>query len=948
MTVPQHQTSQQRRLLQTPLAFAISCALLPLVASPAWADDTANDTATIASLRAEIQRLQSELAQRKTAPTTPQTTAAQAPAPTSTASDDDDDDDTTATDSSQPQRIEVKAKKKKKQQLVLEKLKKTTQSVSIVSGDVLQQQQSTSITDVLRRVSNVNFNYGNSRTGSLTLRGITTSSTDTIDPSVGVVIDGVPIAYTPLANGATYVDVDTLAVQRGPQGIDGGKNYSVGAIVVNNKLPTFKPEAEASLTYGSWNTVNATAVLGGPVIDDLLAWRGSFTRQQSDGYAKNAYPDLQGRSGYGNTDVTYGRVQFLLTPTDRLSARLSLEDQPNGSSWINGYTVKDSQPLVFSDGQPIGTTTINAAPQNILNRGWFTSSPTTFSAAQYLNTPIDLDNNGAIITNTRGITGQIDYDGDHYHLTSITGYRSNWFSAANDEGTPFDVTKDGGYITTYHQLSQELRLKTGIDNVVDLTTGLYFLYTKNDSLSRTRYGSDAGAWYATGNGSVGNLQYGILANNANATLNASGDQLLTNSLNNLYKGTETFAKNISDAWYGTADWHLTPTTTFTTGLRLSEEKRDTSQSNLILDNGNGAALNPVAVNNAQLGGFASDANGNLLANSASQTTLANQLAQQYFGVGTYSGLSAAQKLQVANAKAVRAGQITGLYQLSTAQPFDNTINSWHLALSQKISDELTGYVAFTHGEKAGISQINGSTASGGTSALVAPESSNVYELGIRSNWLDQTLVVNADIFQDNIKNFQQTVSYLDPVLTALNGAPTYSSGPGNVGGVRVRGIELDAIYTGIKNLTLRAASSYNDAVYTHFPNSGLASELDPALYPTKFYDLSGSVLPNAPKLTATLGADYTQPLPDIGKVLHAGLNYRYTSRYNIDSALSTWGWVGGYGLLDANIGLGRPDGKFDISLTAKNLTDKYYHNVGWTSYTPSAPRWFGVTISGKY
>lgn len=936
-------SSDQPQYRFKPLTVAVCAALLQLTSSAAFADNAA----TVASLQAQIEQLKSQLAAAQHA-ASPQSAAQQPVAVESSAAASNTPDDKPELKESLDD-VVVTAKRKRKQQVALQKLKDTPRSVSVVSGEDLDQQQTTNMTDILRRVGNVNFNYGNPRTGSLTLRGITSGSNDTIDPSIGVVLDGVPIAYTPLANTAHFVDIDTIAVARGPQGTLGGKNANIGQITVKSKAPSFNNEASVSLTAGAWNTVNATAIAGGTVIDDLLAWRGTFLREQSNGYVKNSYPDLQGRTSYGNTDVTYGRLQFLLTPTENLSAKLILENQPIGGQFLNGLTIKNQQPLYYSDGVAIGPTTINAAPFNRLSRSWFAQSPQTYSPGQYFTTPVTLDNNGSIITSNKAITGEIDYKLGDYNFASITSYRSNWFSASNDEGTPFDITKDGGYITDYKQLSQELRLQTSIGKLVDLTTGLYFVKTDNDSLSRTRYGSDAGAWFATGNGKVDNGQYGSLANNSNAALNAPGNNLLRDSLNGVYKGTDTLANNKSSAWYGSADWHIAEPTTLTTGLRFGKEDRQTKVSNLVLDNGFGAALNPVAVNNVQLGGFASDkVSGELLAsNNAAQLALANSVAQRYYGT-SYAALSAAQKQQIANAKGLRAAQITGLYTQAVAEPFNDNIKSWNVSLSQKINEQLTTYATVQYGEKAGISQINGSSINGGTSVLVRPESTTSYELGLRTDLLEHTLTINADIFQSNIKNFQQTVSYLDPVLTAINNAPTYSSGPGNVGGVRIRGLEVDASYTGIKNLSLRFSGAYNNAIYTKFPNSGLASELDPALYPSGFYDVSGKTLANAPKLTGTIGADYTLPIADSNKVFHAAANWRYTSRYNVDAALSQYGWVGGYGLLDLNIGIGRADGKFSTSLIIKNATDKSYHNAGWVTYNTNPPRWFGINVTGKY
>jgi outer membrane receptor for ferrienterochelin and colicin len=58
----------------------------------------------------------------------------------------------------------------------LETLKEVPTSVSVVSGEELDRLEATDITQVLNRIGNVNFNYGNPHTGSLTLRGITIGS----------------------------------------------------------------------------------------------------------------------------------------------------------------------------------------------------------------------------------------------------------------------------------------------------------------------------------------------------------------------------------------------------------------------------------------------------------------------------------------------------------------------------------------------------------------------------------------------------------------------------------------------------------------------------------------------------------------------------------------------------------------------------------------------------
>lgn len=116
-------------------------------------------------------------------------------------------------------------------------LKDEPKSVSIVSGEELSKLSALNVTDILKRIGNVKWNYGNPKTGTLSIRGISAGSSEAIDPSLGVVVDGVPYAYVALASGADYVDIATVDVARGPQGSAGGKNTSMGTINIVTKQP---------------------------------------------------------------------------------------------------------------------------------------------------------------------------------------------------------------------------------------------------------------------------------------------------------------------------------------------------------------------------------------------------------------------------------------------------------------------------------------------------------------------------------------------------------------------------------------------------------------------------------------------------------------------------------------------------------------------------------------
>jgi iron complex outermembrane recepter protein len=820
---------------------------------------------------------------------------------------------------------------------ILEKVKDKPASISIVSGEELDRFQATNITEVLRRVGNVNFNYGNPRTGTLTLRGITTGSSDQIDPTVGVVIDGVSIAYTPLANGYIYTDIDTVDVTRGPQGTAGGKASNIGRVTFKTKEPTFYPVASVSQTFGEWKTSKTQAVVGGPIIDDLLAWRGSFVRDQQEGPFKEQFPDSEGRNSYQNTDRTFGRIQFLLTPSENFNAKLSYELQPKGSEFVNGNTVRHPEPTAYSDGVARPANLVDANYKKYVNRSWFNQSPTTWNpSSDFYRYMTNTDSNGSIITSSEGLTANLYLNALGHEFKSITGWRNHWFSASNDEGTPYDITKSGGYITDFKQLSQEFRFNSLKDenSLVDYQGGLLYLKTDNHSLgSRTRYGNDAGAFQAND----------TLYNSLNAS--AAGQALLKDSLNLAYRSQNTIVENKSIGVNAQADWHLSKPLTLTTGYAISVEDRSTTQGLFLLDPGVGGDLTTAFGNSATTTG---------IGGSAEAQAAANRLAARYFGAGaTFAGLTAPQQTLLRDAARVRNGtlQPNSLYAYSKAKPWEGVVQSGVVTLTDKINNQLSAYGSVQYGEKAGIAQVS----AGGVASLIDKERTTGLEFGVRTSLLDNQLLFNANVYLNDIKNFQTTVANVDPVATAVNVAggncsgadcQAYVSQVGNVPKVRAKGLEIDATYLGLEHFNFRLAAAYNDARYADDVYFAFPSEQNPGTLPAnqRFYNAKGDTLVQSPKFTSNLYAGYN--LPVFGNyVFHADANYKYFSSYNIST--SSYDKVDAYGLLDLGVGIGRRDGLFDANVLVKNAFDKEYNPYGFASYTPSLPRWIGVVFTSK-
>jgi outer membrane receptor protein involved in Fe transport len=849
----------------------------------------------------------------------------------------------------------------------IEKLQDVPLSISVVQGAELEKLGSYGIDDVAQRAANVSWNTGNQRTSSISIRGIgKVGQTEAQDPSVGVIVDGVSFAYNALTSSFDFVDIDTIEVTRGPQGTLLGKNASVGNLIFTTKRPSFTPTADFSLGFREGNGVVANAAIGGPVVDGLLAWRGTFSASRVEGDLKNQYNRDQ---TYTNTDRISGRVQFLLTPSKDFKARLALDLQPRAAETTNGRTLQRlDAPTTWANGQTITT----LSNQQRLARRWFKDDP-GYSVAEY-NSGLSNDAQRGLVTGSKGISAELNWQlaGGH-QLTSISAWKSYHFNAVNDEGTPFDIYRNaGGFWNDYRQASQELRIASAAGGFVDYQAGLYFIQVDNQVDYRRWWGNDAGAWFAT------NAQYNRL------DADGAGRDLLRNSLANVKTSWNSPTgvqdiRNRSAAAFAQANWRLTPDITLTTGARLTNEDRRNTGRSSVTSNGSAGELNPSIVNGVLLGGFDSFLNtgaarwvrdglvvaagtpgavqaaaGSSAAPSVTLSTdtrdaarlssaqaAADTAARKYFNAANWAALTPAQQRQIADAQAIRRTALGVLFNNREAEPFKKTQPAWVISPSWKLSPDQTAYLSYQHGEKAGIAQFTN-----GVSALVKPEKTDSVELGLKSALFKRTLILNANVFLTRIKDYQQSVRVVDDYSTSLqaDGTRVYTSATGNVPQVEVKGLEVDGVYAGIRNLNLRFSGAINDAKYKRFPNAAQPVENGfPGAEP--YIDISGRPLAGAAKYTGNVGFDYRWPVSG-DKAVSLGGNLNFSSSYYSDNLLSAYSVVPKSTRVDASLGYGNR--AFQASLVVRNLLDDdTVRALTSTTYSPARARNFAVQFTAK-
>ena len=126
-------------------------------------------------------------------------------------------------------------------------------SIAVVSEQDVKRTSAQHLDDLLNQFANVNFTAGASRGRYIQVRGIGERSefVDTINPSVGILIDG--IDYSGL--GITGIsDIAQLEVFRGPEASRFGANALAGMLNLTSKGPTATAEGKVSTTLANYDS----------------------------------------------------------------------------------------------------------------------------------------------------------------------------------------------------------------------------------------------------------------------------------------------------------------------------------------------------------------------------------------------------------------------------------------------------------------------------------------------------------------------------------------------------------------------------------------------------------------------------------------------------------------------------------------------------------------------
>jgi len=427
-------------------------------------------------------------------------------------------------------------------------------SVTVVGGQLLEQQRADDFQDLVPLVPGLSLTSDRPGSTRVTLRGINTGG---VASTVGVYFDDVPFGSSSgLANAAISsgdfdtFDVARVEVLRGPQGTLYGAS-SVGGVMkyVPNRPSTERFEGRF---LGSAETVDngdpgysLTGMVNMPLGEKAAVRASGFYRLDSgfiDSIGNNPIPSLtnpalnvvegtQVVDGLNTADRFGGRLAVLLKPSEKLSVNLAAQLQDIDT---DADSVVDVDPATL---EPLNSDPVQSRYQSEFND-----------------------------TKYRVYSGTVDWDFGAARLESITSYGT--FEADFQEDLAVATALTGGpplsslvtllfggderplsavlpQATSTDKFAQELRLVSPKGESFDWLFGGY--YTKEDSAIKQK----------------------ILAVEAGTDTVATGVPTLADvALDSDYKEIAGFAN---------ATWHATPRLDFSFGGRLSHNTQNASQ-----------------------------------------------------------------------------------------------------------------------------------------------------------------------------------------------------------------------------------------------------------------------------------------------------------------------------------------------------------------------------------
>ncbi|MGS2720868.1 TonB-dependent receptor [Paraglaciecola aestuariivivens] len=829
--------------------------------------------------------------------------------------------ETQAEDQSGLETITVTAQKR------AQNLQEVPVSVTAFTGDEMAEAVIKDMYDLQTNVPGLGaFQSQSATNSSFSIRGVGTSSQNFgLESSVGLYVDGV---YRARQNSMinNLVDVAAVEVLRGPQGTLFGKNTPSGAILVSTVKPSHDGgDGFVEATLGNYGLVNVSGAMSFSAIEDVLAFRATGFTSHRDGTVSDinlGEDSINDRNRWG------GRLQALFTPNDDVSLRI-IADYSDIDEICCGAPVQLSN---FQATEIPGKFGSDAALP-ALGGTVFPGGDAFFDrevAVSFLPVSTMTD---------KGLSAELNWElDDNFTFVSISAYR-NFVSYDNIDADFTDADLFGTVNDSRQKsFSQEVRLDYTSEKLNYILGAYYFtqeldldysLYTDN-TFNQFFLASTGGLLdpLIDGLNQVSALTGGFIAPAATPAPAGTGFDHVADQ------------EHESTALFGQFDYKLSDEVTLTAGIRYTDETKDLVT--IFSENLASGADFPSFFNSqtelaigGAMAGAALQRIGAALMTGQAPTSADLELIRPFQTEGWgFQALAATTASRPNIVESLEDDQITGTVKLSW-EPERGTLY----------------YASYGQGYKSG--GTNTDRIAAGFNPLFDAETSESVEVGIKKDFDDQDLRINAAAHYTTVEDFQ---------------ANTFT-GNGfnlqNAGDYEIKGFEVEATWLPMDELEVNLAYAFVDAEYKTFErgNCWLAytwhtGQDDPGRQnPTdQFCDRSGDRPGGEPKHYAVLSLKKDFEMAD-GIYAYVQGDYSYTSEIVLDGSNDPYAIQDAYNVLNLRLFMNFEDMDADVIIWGRNILDEEYINrtnfnaplqSGKLNAYMSEPATFGVTVKKRF
>lgn len=193
------------------------------------------------------------------------------------------------------------------------------------------------------------------------------------------------------------------------------------------------------------------------------------------------------------------------------------------------------------------------------------------------------------------------------------------------------------------------------------------------------------------------------------------------------------------------------------------------------------------------------------------------------------------------------------------------------------------------------------------------ETSQLWEIGLRSQWLNHGLTLNLTGFWTKFEHYQQQA--FDPALGIVVVT--------NAGGAHTNGVELELAFTPSKRFSITGGVTYLDAGYDFNTGPCYAGQTAAQGCAGGRQDLRTGSFVNAPNLRYTVLTRYAQPLSARSEV-YGQVNFRWQDDVQFAYDQDPRFMQRAYGIADFKLGASLAGGRYEASVFVRNAFDRQY------------------------